>query len=76
MLARTFFVSTVVGSGNSLICAVGPEIRSGPNAERYKGAYTVPIGKIATPTKPPANDEDLAKELWDTTHALFKEWDL
>ena len=76
MLFRLLLVSTVVGAGNPLVCAVGPHIRTGPDAERYKGSYTDLIGKIATPTAPPANSEKLAKELWDTTHSLFTEWAL
>lgn len=76
MLFRLLFVSTIVGAGNPLICAVGPQVRTGADAERYKGSYTDPIGKIATPASPPANSVELATELWDTTHTLFTEWAL
>lgn len=76
MLFRLLFVSTTVGAGNPLVCAVGPQVRIGTDAERYKGSYIDPIGKIATPASPPANNVELAMELWDTTHALLTEWAL
>ena len=72
LLFRLFFPSTLVGAANPLVSAVSPQIRSGHNAERYKGAYTGPIGKIETPNKPPANSEELAKELWEGTEAVCK----
>lgn len=66
----------VVGAANSLVCATEPQIRSGPDAELYKGAYTGPVGKIEPPATSPAKSEELAKELWEMTHVLLKEWDL
>ena len=35
----------------------------------------MPIGKLSEPSKQARNDE-LAKELWETTEALLKEWDI
>lgn len=75
-MLRLVLTTPLNGAASPLICAVAPHVRTGPDAERYKGAYTHPIGKIVTPNTPPARSQELRKELWETTHVLLKEWDL
>ena len=71
--AKVAFMKVKDGAGTPIIAATSPAIRA--KAERYKGGYLVPMGKLSEPSKK-AQDEDLAKELWETTERLLKEWGL
>ena len=42
---------------------------------RFKGVYFTPVAKIAEPSKA-AQDERLAKELWETTESILREMGL
>ena len=76
-LLRTFskatFSSVQDGAGTSIIAAVSPSIRV--EKDKYQGAYLEPIGKLAK-VSPLAQDDERAKELWDTTESLLKEWNI
>ena len=76
-LLRTFskatFSSVQDGAGTSIIAAVSPSIRVEKN--KYQGAYLEPIGKLAK-VSPLAQDDERAKELWETTEGLLKEWNI
>ncbi len=39
---------------------------------RFKGVYFIPVAKIAEPSKE-AQDERLAKELWETTEGILRD---
>ncbi|KAF8985345.1 hypothetical protein BDQ17DRAFT_1495390, partial [Cyathus striatus] len=58
------------GAMTSVFAAVSPEVKE--EREAYKGAYLVPVAKIANPSKY-AIDERLAKELWETTESVVSE---
>jgi len=58
------------GAYTHVFASVAPVVRE--QAEKYKGAYLVPFAKITSPSKP-AESEELAKELWETTEALLIE---
>ncbi|KAF9559293.1 NAD-binding protein [Agrocybe pediades] len=58
------------GAFTSVFAAASPEVKAEP--EKYRGAYLIPVARIAKPSKN-AQDERLAKELWETTEAKLKE---
>lgn len=66
-------MNVVDGSYTILFAAAAPEVKK--DADRYKGSYLVPIGKLASPSARAQNDE-LATELWDTTERFMQEWNL
>lgn len=72
-LARLFFKPTTYAAASLTIAAAGEYIRG--EAEKYKGAYLVPVGKIGKTPKA-SDDKELAKELRDTTLSLVKGWGL
>lgn len=72
-LARLFFKPTIYAAASLTIAAAGEHIRV--KADKYKGAFLVPVAKIGKPPKA-GDDEELAKELWDTTLSLVKGWGL
>ncbi|KAL5520005.1 hypothetical protein ACEPAG_1665 [Sanghuangporus baumii] len=71
VFAQITFRSVRDGAGTLIIAAVSPGIRA--EAEKYKGGYLMPIGKLSNPSKQAQNGE-LARELWATTETLLKEW--
>ena len=72
-MARLTFMSVRDGSYTPLVAAASPDVRK--EADKYRGAYLVPIGKFGEIAKQ-AQEEDRAKELWNTTETLLKEWGL
>ncbi|KAL5501617.1 hypothetical protein ACEPAH_8877 [Sanghuangporus vaninii] len=71
VFAQMTFRNVRDGAGTSIIAAVPPGVCT--EAEKYKGGYFTPIGKISKPSKQAQNDE-LARELRATTETLLKEW--
>ncbi|KAF9014141.1 NAD-P-binding protein [Cyathus striatus] len=65
-----FFTTWEKGAMTSVFAAGSPEVKEKMDA--YKGAYLVPVAKIADPSKY-ATDERLAKELWETTERVVAE---
>ncbi|THH19384.1 hypothetical protein EUX98_g8785 [Antrodiella citrinella] len=63
--------SSEQGAYNHVFAAVAPVVRE--QAEQYKGAFLMPPGKITKKIIAPAEDMELAKELWETTETLLKE---
>lgn len=61
------------GAATLVNAAAGAQVRA--EAEKYKGAYLLPVAKIGPSTKA-GDDKELAKELWETTVTFLKEWDL
>lgn len=53
-----------VGSYNSCLAAASPIIRQ--EADKYKGSYLVPVGKIVD-SSPLTRNEEMQNDLWDTT---------
>jgi len=69
--AVNYFMTTAdKGAYTQVFAAVAPVVRE--QAEKYKGAFLMPPAQISNPTKP-AENKELAKELWETTEALLKE---
>lgn len=60
-MTATFALSPLDGATTALFTATSPEIRS--RANEFKGAFVVPFGTIATPSKD-AQDPELAAKLW------------
>ncbi|KAF4615797.1 hypothetical protein D9613_012459 [Agrocybe pediades] len=69
VLSSWFSYSQRAGAYTSVFAAAAPEVKT--EAEKYRGAYMVPVAKIAKASKH-AEDERLAKELWETTEAKMK----
>jgi hypothetical protein len=59
-----------VGAYNSTFAAASPIVKEKP--ELYKGAYLVPVGKIAKPS-PQALNEELATELRASTERILRD---
>ena len=72
-LSRVTLYSAQSGAGTSIIAAVSPPIRI--EKDKYQGGYLEPIGKLAK-VSPLAQDDERAKELWETTEGLLKEWSI
>ncbi|KAI0646449.1 NAD-P-binding protein [Trametes meyenii] len=68
------FLSPTAGAYASAFAAASPIVKA--EREKYKGTYLVPPGRIDTPPAPQAESKELAEELWNTTEALVKSWDL
>ncbi|KAI0073654.1 NAD-P-binding protein [Panus rudis PR-1116 ss-1] len=69
-LLGSTFVSPDKGAYTPVFAAAASQVRQ--QAEKYKGAYLMPPGKVVAASKP-ADSEELAKELWDTSESLLKE---
>jgi len=69
-VTRTFFSDMSTGAYTSVFAAGSPEVRE--NAEKYKGAYLVPIAQVAQASED-ALDDKLAVELWETTERILQE---
>ncbi|KAI0951766.1 hypothetical protein AcV7_007770 [Taiwanofungus camphoratus] len=69
LVINTFFSSPVVGAYANVFAAGAPEVRAEPR--KYRGAYIVPPGRVGRSSEH-ANDERLAKELWDTTERFLE----
>ncbi|CDO73677.1 hypothetical protein BN946_scf185015.g5 [Trametes cinnabarina] len=68
------FLSPTEGAYTSVFAAASPVVRA--ERDRYKGAYLEPPGKLAIPPAPQAESKKLAEELWNTTEAIVKTFDL
>ncbi|KAL5315027.1 hypothetical protein ACEPPN_017678 [Leptodophora sp. 'Broadleaf-Isolate-01'] len=62
--------SPLQGAIAPLFAATSPEVRG--NAEKYKGSYLLPGGKLSLASETGRN-EKLAKELWDLSEKTVKE---
>ncbi|KAF4615846.1 hypothetical protein D9613_012457 [Agrocybe pediades] len=69
LLNPLLFATPRAGAYTSAFSAASPEVRE--NAAEYRGAYLVPVAKIAKATKY-AEDQRLARELWETTEAVVR----
>ncbi|OJA18609.1 hypothetical protein AZE42_01760 [Rhizopogon vesiculosus] len=65
-----FFVHQDKGAYTSAFAAASEEVAK--QRDKYKGAYLIPVGKVAEPTNI-ARDEVLAKELWDSVEKFLLE---
>ncbi|EJC97974.1 NAD-binding protein [Fomitiporia mediterranea MF3/22] len=72
-LVRLTFMNVRDGAGTLIIAALSPKVRT--EADKYKGGYLTPIGKLGKPSKQ-AQSAELATELMKTTEELRKEWGL
>ena len=75
VLYRIFFIDPVKGSHATVFAATSPEVAQKRN--EFKGAYIVrhgTQGKIGVPPHPQAESAELARELWETTESLTKDW--
>ncbi|RSM20669.1 hypothetical protein CDV31_000355 [Fusarium ambrosium] len=70
-IARMAFDSAEQGAANSLFAASATEVRE--NAEKYKGKFLVPIGKLEAPN-PVAEDAGQVKGLWENTVIEVNQW--
>ena len=61
------------GAMTSAFAAAGADLAQ--DKARFKGIYFTPVAKVSEPSKA-AQDERLAKELWETTENILKELDL
>ncbi|KAI0372109.1 NAD-P-binding protein [Pilatotrama ljubarskyi] len=68
------FLTPTEGAYASAFAAASPLVKA--ERDKYKGAYLVPPGKIAKPPAPQAESKELAEELWSTTEAVLKSFDL
>lgn len=58
------------GAYNSCFAAASPLVRK--SADKYKGAYLMPVGKVVEPS---ANTKDVEMQdaLWETTETYLKQ---
>lgn len=70
MFISLFGMAPEPGAYNSCFAAAAPVIAE--RAEEWKGAYLEPVGKRGNISKNGQND-DLAKELWDTTERILND---
>ncbi|OHF01595.1 daunorubicin C-13 ketoreductase [Colletotrichum orchidophilum] len=63
-LVRSVFLTVDQGAITSVFAATATKVRE--NADKYKGKYIEPFGKIVTPN-PVAKDEKQVKGMWDHT---------
>ncbi|KAF9559294.1 hypothetical protein CPC08DRAFT_763406, partial [Agrocybe pediades] len=68
-LSSWFSYSQRAGAYTSVFAAAAPEVKAEP--EKYRGVYMIPVAKVAKPSKD-AEDERLAKELWETTEGVVR----
>ncbi|QRW08827.1 short chain dehydrogenase [Ceratobasidium sp. AG-Ba] len=61
-IASFMFMDEATGALNTIFAATNPAVRAEP--EKYKGKYLEPVGKI-TPPAQLAQDQELAKRVWD-----------
>ncbi|KAI0777279.1 NAD-P-binding protein, partial [Trametes elegans] len=75
IILRQLFLSPSEGAYNSLFAAASPIVKA--EKEKYKGAYLrPPAGTIVSPPAPQAESKELAEELWNTTEAILRTFDL
>jgi len=70
VVTKHIFIPTTKGAYTSVFAAAAPEVREKP--EVYKGAYLVPVAKLREASED-ATNEELAKELWETTERILSE---
>lgn len=60
-----YFTTPLERAGDpSVFAAASPEVRA--NADKFKGAYLTPVGRITKPSTDALNAH-LAKDLWETS---------
>ncbi|KAI0027349.1 NAD-P-binding protein [Vararia minispora EC-137] len=67
LLFRLLGVGPYEGAFTTLFAATSAEVAA--RRDKYRGAYVLPYGRIAQPA-PQAQDDALAKTLWDTTERV------
>ena len=64
-----------VGAHPSVIAAASPAVKA--DREKYRNGFVwQPVGALGDSPTPQCNDEQLANELWATTEALLREWNI
>ena len=69
-LLSLLFAHPDKGAYTSVFAAASEEVAK--QREKYRGVYLMPVGRVTEPTKM-AQDEGLAKELWDTVETFLQE---
>jgi hypothetical protein len=70
-----FLMSTLAstpdqGAYNSCFAAASPLVRK--SADKYKGAYLMPVGKVVEPSAN-TKDVEMQEALWETTETYLKQ---
>ncbi|KAF5362156.1 hypothetical protein D9756_002152 [Leucocoprinus leucothites] len=73
ILVSLVFVSPREGAMNSAYAAASPEVKA--RGDAFKGAHLTPVGRITTPSRY-AQDDRLAKELYETSMEIVEELNL
>jgi len=73
LISPLMFTPLKKGVSNQVFAAASPQVRE--NADKFKGAYLVPIGNVGKPSKSAENSQ-LAAELWNATEQILKELEL
>jgi NAD(P)-dependent dehydrogenase (short-subunit alcohol dehydrogenase family) len=68
-LMYLFFDNPDKGAYTSAFAAASEEVAK--QRDKYKGAYLMPVGKVAEPTNM-ARNEELSKELWDSVENFLQ----
>ncbi|TBU23764.1 NAD(P)-binding protein [Dichomitus squalens] len=67
------FKTPTEGAQAPVFAAASPDVAE--RRDRFKGAYLVSPGKIATPQHPQAESVVLAEELWKATEPIVRQWE-
>ncbi|THH31082.1 hypothetical protein EUX98_g3100 [Antrodiella citrinella] len=70
-LTHALTPSASQGAYTRVFAAVAPVVRA--EGEKYEGAFLMPPAQITKAIIKPADDPELARELWETTERLVKE---
>ncbi|KAI1798062.1 NAD(P)-binding protein [Ganoderma leucocontextum] len=74
-IVSRMFLTPAVGAHPSVVAAASSAVKA--EREKYKNGFLwSPAGTLGDPPTPQCNDEKLADELWATTEALLKQWDI
>ncbi|KAM5531420.1 hypothetical protein V8D89_012753 [Ganoderma adspersum] len=74
-VARRIMLTADIGAHPSVIAAASPAVKA--EKEKYRNGFIwQPVGALGDAPTPQCNDEKLAEELWATTEALLREWDI
>ena len=74
-VAKRVMFTADVAAHPSVIAAASPAVKA--DREKYKNGFVwQPRGDLADPPTPQCGDDKLADELWTTTEALLRQWDI
>jgi len=68
-LLSFIFLTPEQGAYSPAFAAASPDVRADP--KKYEGKFLCPIG-VLTEVSKQADDQDLAKELWQTTDSVLE----